>query len=208
MSDELVHLDETGKPCTRHPNADLSALLQLAVLGSRVASYNHDIASKIQGVMMAVDEISELARTPDLQRAAETAHVALQELNQLLQQNRALTKAPNPLRIELRDLLVRSAQRVGVTLKGTLPEGTVEVAVPHMTQALALAIDAVAGIDRRRTLEVGARIDDGKHVLSLPFAAEVQSNIGDALAIAAWVIANDRGELRCGDAALVIRLPV
>jgi hypothetical protein len=208
VTDELAHLDETGKPCTRHPHADLGALLQLAALGSRVASYNHDIASKIQGVMMAVDEISELARTADLQRAAETAVVALQELNQLLQQNRALTKAPNPTKIDLRDLLVRSAQRVGVTLKGTLPDGSVEVAVPLMTQAFALVIDAISGSDRRRSLEIGARIDDGKHVLSLPFAAELQPNIGDAFAIAGWVIARERGELRCSASAVVIRLPV
>jgi hypothetical protein len=207
VSDELAHLDEDGQPCKRHPPADLSALLQLAALGSRVAGYNHDVASKIQGVMMAVDEIGELARTSELQRAAETARVALGELSGLLKQNRALAKPPSPILIELRELLARSAQRVGVRLEGSLPEGAVEVAVPLMTQGLALAIDAVAGTERRRSLALGARLEGGSHVLVLPIAPQVVPNIGDSLAIAAWIVRQDRGELRCSDAAVVVRLP-
>jgi hypothetical protein len=204
----LAHLDETGKPCTRHPAGELSGILHLAAIGARTGSYNHDIASKLQGVMMAVDEISELARTPDLQRAAETAHLALGELNQLLQQSRAMTKPPSATKVELRDLVTRAAQRVGVVLKGELPQATVEVAVPLATQGISLAIDAVSGTDRRRSLEIRSTVADGHVTIALPFAAETAPNLGDALAIASWVIARERGELRCSETELVLRLPV
>jgi peptide/nickel transport system substrate-binding protein len=53
------------------------AIGQLAAIGSRTPGFNHDIASKIQGVMMALDEIVELSRDVDVQRAAETAQTAL-----------------------------------------------------------------------------------------------------------------------------------
>jgi hypothetical protein len=204
----LGHLDETGQPCTRHPAAELSTILHLAALGARTGSYNHDIASKLQGVMMAVDEITELARTPDLQRAAETAHLALGELNQLLQQSRAMTKPPVATRIALRELVTRSAQRVGVTLEGTLPDGEVEVAVPLVTQGLALAMDAAAGTERRRSLKVRATAAGGHIVLAFPFATATAPNLGDALAIASWIIERERGGLRCSAAELTLRVPI
>ena len=181
---------------------------QLAAIGSRAAGYNHDIASKIQGVMMAIDEISELAKDPDIQRAAETAHAALGELNQLLQHNRALTKPPIKTRVDLGELVGKAAARVGVALRGTKPTGEVAVAVPLVTQGLSLAIDFAAGTERRRSIEVWCRADGQGVTIGLPIAPAVDLDPDAVLAIASWIIKRDGGELIRGDSALIVRLMV
>ncbi len=206
MTEVLGHFDESEQPCERHP-VDLDALLHLAAIGSRTPSFNHDIASKIQGVMMAVDEIAELASNPDLKLAAETAQAALAELNQLLQQNRTFAKPPVSTRIPLQELLSVAAMRVGVTLRGARAAVTVEVAAPLITQALTIAFDGAAGTERRRALELGVTSSPGRVELTFPLAAGAVLP-GESMAIAAWIIARDRGELRCTDKAIVIRLPV
>jgi hypothetical protein len=201
------HLDDTGQPCTRHPMSE-DAIAHYAAVGSRVSGFNHDIASKIQGVMMAIDEISELAALPDLQRAAETAHTALGELNQLLQANRALTKTPVRTAIEIGELVKRAAARVGVTLKSELTGATVHVGVPIVSQALALAIDAAAGLDRRRTIAIDTRIDGNRVEIAMPFAATTSPDAGTSLAIANRILVQQDGELRCSPERLVIWLPL
>ena len=202
----LGHLDDSERPCERHP-VDPAALLLLAAIGSRTQSFNHDVASKIQGLMMAVDEITELASTPDLKLAADTAHAALADLNQLLQQNRAITKPPVTTKVVLHDLVSKAAQRVGVTLRGAKATHDVEVAVPLMTQALAIAFDVAAGTDRRRTMELGVTTSGTAIVLTFPLAATAIP-AGEQLAIASWVVARDRGRLQCSEQALSIQLPL
>jgi len=56
----IEHLDDQGRPCTKHPSATIDELMVLAVIGSRVSGFHHDIASKLQGLMMSIDEIGEL----------------------------------------------------------------------------------------------------------------------------------------------------
>ncbi len=201
------HLDESGQPCTRHPVSE-DTLVQYAAVGSRVSGFNHDIASKIQGVMMAIDEISELAASTDVQRAAETAHTALGELNQLLQANRALSKAPVKTAIEIGELVKRSAARVGVTLKSEVTGATVHVGVPVVTQALALSIDAAAGLERRRSIAIEARIDGNRVELAMPFAATTSPDAGTPLALANSILARQDGELRCSPDRLLVWLPL
>jgi hypothetical protein len=200
------HLAEDGTSCVRHA-CDADAYAQLALVGSRSTGFNHDIASKLQGVMMAIDEISELATTPEIQRAAATAHTSLGELNQLLQHNRALTKQPPPsARIEIGELVRGAASRVGVTLEAPVTGGAVQVPVQLVTQALSLVIDAAAGRERRRRIQVAARCDAQRIELELPLAASASVD-GTSLAIASWVLARQGGELRCGDQRLLVRLP-
>lgn len=201
----LGHLDESGQVCGAHV-VDLAGLLRLAALGSRASSFNHDIASKIQGVMMALDEIAELA-TGELVQVAQTAQTALTELNQLLQQQRALTKPPVAMRMPLHELVSRAAVRVGVTLRGARATCEVEVAMPISVQALALAFEAAAGSERRRAAELA--VDQGTTTVELriPYAATA-TPAGEALAIAAWILESDGGELRCSSQAIVVRLPI
>ncbi len=200
----LGHLDESGRVCEGHP-LDTGKLLQLAAIGARAPSFNHDIASKIQGVMMALDEIIELA-DGELKVTAETAQGSMVELNQLLQINRALTKTPANTPTLLHDLVAKAATRVGVTLRGAKAACDVNVAVPLMTQALAMALDSAAGVERRRTLELEVKLGE-RVVLVFPLAASAAPE-GESLAIAAWIVERERGTLHCSDKAITIALPL
>ncbi len=186
--------------------------MSLATIGSRAPGFHHDIASKIQGLMMALDEINEGldGGDPQLQRAAETAGIALKELNGLLNINRALTKPPHRTRVPLRELVARAAERVYVSLQGEIPEASLEVTAPSIIHGLSLAFDVAAGPGRGRTLHGVTSIHDGRMVMTLRASASAPANAAESLAIATFVFARDQGELRCtrDGAQLVIRLPV
>src|SRR5258708_37566502 len=102
------------------------------MVGSRAPAFHHDCASKLQGLVMALDELTELTENgdPQLIRAIEAAAEVSRELNALLNVNRALTKPAPRTPIAVRQLLSSAAMRVGVTLQGTLPETPVSVTVP------------------------------------------------------------------------------
>lgn len=157
---------------------------------------------------MAIDEVLELATQPDVKLAAETAHTALGELNQLLQQNRALTKAPVATRISIKDLFGLAATRCGVSIRGALPAGTLAVAVPLTTQGLSLVFEAASGTERQRTIEVAASIAANQLEVSLSLPAVIEPSVGTGLALATWIIAREGGELRCDPHCLIVRLPV
>ena len=49
-------------------------VLAWAAVGSRISGFHHDSASKLQSLMMALDEAAELAgNQPELARSLETA---------------------------------------------------------------------------------------------------------------------------------------
>ena len=154
------HVDETGAPCARHPAISPGSLYQLAMVGSRAPAFHHDCASKLQGLVMALDELTELTENgdPQLLRAIETALEASRELNALLNLNRALTRPVPKTMIAVADLVARGAERGGVSLQGALPAGiSVNVGVAAMIHALALVIDIAAGTGRGRSLAISVR---------------------------------------------------
>ena len=208
----IEHLDETGAPCSHHPPVAADALLQLAMVGSRASAFHHDCASKLQGLVMALDELSELTEHGDPQviRALESALDSSRELNALLNTNRALTKLSARTPIAIGDLARRAAQRVGVTLQGATTEAMVDVTVPAMTHALALAIDVAAGAGRGRAVAIGGELTAREVELVMQTAATSPANASEALAIASFVIARDSGRLWCSAAGdrLCVRLPV
>lgn len=214
MSDEprITHLDATGAPCARHPAATTSALMQLAMVGSRGPAFHHDCASKLQGLVMALDELSELTENagPDVARAVEGAMTATRELNALLNLNRALTKPPAKADLALRELMTRAAQRVGVSLQGALPDVVVSTSVPAMTHALALVLDVASGSGRGRSQAVTGALAGREVELELATAAALPANASESLAIATFVIERDGGRLWCASAGerLFVRLPV
>ena len=125
------HLDEHGQVCTRHVAAPSDDLLSLAIVGSRAPSFHHDLASKLQGLMMAIDELGELVGDdPPITRAIDTAHTTLREVLGLLNVNRALTKAPSKSRTTFAEIAARASERVYVSLKATIPAATLEVSSP------------------------------------------------------------------------------
>lgn len=205
------HLDEDGKPCTEHP-ANLEALLLFATIGSRIASFNHDIASKLQGMMMALDEIEELQSRlddSDLQRATETAQGSIKEASALLHANRMLTRTSAKTKAQLRDVVHAAGERVGVDVRGDVPDGEIETVVPLLTQALGLAVDAIAGSGRARFVDVIATREATTAKLVFASTAEPTKTIGDSLALASFVIQRASGELRCGrDRRVHVQLPL
>src|SRR5690349_15816866 len=208
------HLDETGAPCARHPAIAPADLYQLAMVGSRAPVFHHDCASKLQGLVMALDELSELTENgdPQLIRAVETALEASRELNALLNLNRSLTRAVPKTLIAVSELITRGAERAGVSIRAPLPGGiSVNVGVAAMVHALALVVDIAAGTGRGRSLEVSVTQTGGDVELALRTAPQQAPTAGDALAIAGFVVGRDGGgRLWCSAAGdqIVIRLPV
>ena len=207
----LPHVDATGSPCARHPAASAASLMQLALVGSRAPAFHHDCASKLQGLVMALDELGELTERADPQilRALENALEASRELNALLNLNRALTKPPGRTDIAIKELVARAAQRVSITVHGALPEAMVCVALPAMTHGLALVFDVAAGAGRGRSLAVTATQVAGGVELMLATSPGASASAAEGLAIATFVIARDGGRLWCADDGdrLYVRLP-
>jgi hypothetical protein len=209
------HVDDKGRPCERHATLATTRLYELAVVGTRIPGFHHDCASKLQSLMMALDEIGELADHDDaeLRVAANTANTALRELHDLLTDNRALARPPQPKRIGLGDLLGAAARRAGVRVHGELA-AEVEVVIPAMTHALALVLDLLAEpIQRGRTVDASVELGDLATItLSGPAGASAvaPTKASEAIAIASFVIERDGGQLCCkrSSNAVVVRLPL
>src|SRR5262249_21285633 len=212
----IDHLDEDGKPCARHPAPSVDSILALATVGSRMPSFHHDSASKLQSLVMALDELSEIAETAgdaDMQRAAATATTALRELQALFNTNRALTRAPQPVKVSLGELIGRAAERAGLVVQGDVPAVHVEANVSALTHAFAVVFDLSAGaIKLGRAVAISATQGSGHVTLRVraPGSAKsVTTQPSEMIAIATFAIRRDRGDLCCarGD-AFVIKLPV
>ena len=197
------HLDENGQTCTRHPPIPDVRLYELATLGSRVSGFHHDAASKLQSLVMALDDLGESAAKapPEMAASIETARAALKDLGALFTANRALAKGPQRTRITYRDLLTRASERVGVKLVGDLPACEVRVTVPALTHAYALLIDTAAcGSHAKRSVDIRCKLDDARAIVTIagPANATPVAHANEAVAIAAYVIGRDEGVLRCG----------
>jgi len=205
------HRDETGAPCTRHGQLTEQRLYELATLGSRMPAFHHDAASKLQSLIMALDEISELVTEGELRAPIDTAHAALRELNQILTANRALAKPPERTRISLAELVQRSAETVGVRTRGDLKGHDVRVAVASMRHALSLLLDLAGGPSHLgRVVDVTCATTGPQLELTLRGVAEARPSpaAGESAAIATFIIRRDDGELRCTPTGFVVRVPL
>ena len=208
----LPHLDETGGPCVHHPAVPLDEVLVLALTASRLMGFHHDLASKLQGLMMAIDEVVELSENGEaaLKEAGDTASQALREILDLLKANRALTKVPVKVAIAADDLCGRALERVRASFTRPLPAVTLKLAVPLVLQSLALAFDVAGGSGRSRAIDVTATTEGAHLVLSLALPAELTAPAGLSLGLAAFGLAREGGGLRCSvdRTRMVIRLPL
>ena len=200
----MEHRDETGQPCTRHGGIGTQRLLEMAMIGSRAPGFHHDAASKLQSLMMAVDELNDLLSgdASDLHVAAETAATALRELQQLFTANRALAKPPQRTRVPVGDMLARASERIGVPVRGDMPSCEVRVAQPVLVHALALVLDIAAGAQRAsRAVDVTIEVDEARVALTLAGTGALNphraAHASEALAIATFALAREGGELRC-----------
>lgn len=208
---KIAHHNEQGQPCTRHAPAAPEQLMNLALVGSRASGFHHDIASKLQSLMMSIDELGELAEADEqISRVAETALQALREVLALLNLNRALTKPPARTAVALREILERASNRVYVTLVGTLVDTTVNVAAPSTIHAVSLAFDVAAGPGRGRSLAVTAELAAQHVELRLTCSSVTSPESSESLTIATFVLVRDGGSLYCTEdgSQLVLRLPL
>ena len=186
-------------------------MISLALVGTRATGFNHDLASKLQGLLMTLEDLVERLGErgePELARAASEASVAAQEIAGLITESRALTRSPGPSRRSLRELVAASCDRAGVDLMTELPQVELDIIAPHVTHALALAIEVAAGPGRGRPLESTCRVDGGRIELVISAARQSTSYASEYLALAAAILRRDRGDLRCGADRLVIWLPL
>jgi hypothetical protein len=201
------HRDETGAPCTRHQPVSQDSILGYAAIGSRMSSFHHDVASKLQSLMMAIDEISELGND-DARAAALTASTALQEINQLLAVNRALTKPPQRKATPVRELLVRASERHGVKLQGEIVDVKVNVALASIAHALALLIDMVAGALRgERVVAIEITPAPDRVAIALTAVTTFEAN-NELIELAAFLLAREHASLTCRTNGFVVELPV
>jgi hypothetical protein len=203
------HLDETGAPCTRHGPIDNDVLLAYAAVGSRVSGFHHDAASKMQSLMMALDEIAELAND-DVRGPAATASSALRDLHQILTVNRALAKAPQRKPTPVRELLARAAERHGVKVVGEIANTNAQVALASTAHALAMLLDLTAGaMQGERTVNLACTVGDR---LSLDLSATTEMlnlpNVNELVAIASFLLGREDGSLRCKARGFVVELPL
>lgn len=187
-------------------------LMELALVGSRMPGFHHDCASKLQSLMMALDELSELSEDaePMARSAIDTAHTALRELHQMFTANRALTKPAQRTNTSIDELVQRAADRVGVKVRGTLTADTVRVAVPAITHALSQLLDLAAGPSHLGRV-VDVSVEAGERVTLVIVGpkealAKVPANAQEVLALATFVIDRERGTLRV-DERIEIVLP-
>jgi hypothetical protein len=204
------HVDEDGAVCTRHAAVRPDVMVTLALVGTRATGYNHDLASKLQGLLMTLEDLVErLAEgDPELHRAASEASTAAQEIAGLVTASRAITRSPGPARSSLRELVAASCDRAGVELATELPAVELELVVPHAIHALALAIEVAAGPGRGRPLESSCRVDGARVELVLVAAKQSTSYASEYLGLASAILRRDRGDLRCGPDRLVVWLPL
>lgn len=205
------HLDEQGEPCTTHAPARPGMMLTLALIGSRASGFNHDIASKLQGLMMTIEDLAERLADhpdPDLHRAASEAAVVAQEIANLVTVSRQLTRAAPPTRRTLRDLVAASCDRAGVELATELVEADVELAAPQVIHALSLAIEVAAGPGRGRALESTCRRRGDRVELSMSAAKQTTGYAGEYLALASAILRREGGDVRCGPEQIVVLIPV
>ena len=204
----MDHLDETGKPCTRHAPASSQKLLALALLGSRMPSFHHDVASKLQSAMMAIEELEEIGGT-EVRAAAATANTALREMQALFMSNRTLSRPPQRGPTPLGELIAAAAQRAGIKTHGELPAEHVEVSLSTMTHALAIVLDLAAGSTKLGGSVALAAALEGSHVaVTISSSGEpLGPSAAELLALASFALAREQGELRCGPATFTIRLP-
>lgn len=204
------HLDETGQPCTRHAPASQQGLLALALLGSRMSGFHHDVASKLQSLMMAIEELDEIAQHADVRSVAATATTALRDLQALFAANRALSRPPVRKPTPLRELFAAAAQRAGVKTLGDLPAQQVEISQSAITHALAIVLDLAAGPTRQaRVVELSTEISATHAIVSVAAAGGAPSaNASEVLALAGFTLLREQGELRCGPSSFAIWLPL
>jgi hypothetical protein len=182
-------------------------LLPWAAVGSRISGFHHDSASKLQSLMMALDEAVELVgdSNPDARRSLDTATAAVRDLHQLRTENRALAKTPVRKTVSIADLLQRAAARHGVKLRGELPLTGVHVAMPSIVHALGLLCEQCAGsLHGTRTVEIAVAAAPSQVTVLMTGSLVA---VDDSITVAGFLLEREDGTLERIERGFVVQLP-
>jgi hypothetical protein len=185
-------------------------LLAWAAVGSRISGFHHDSASKLQSMMMALDEAQDLLgdSSSEVHRSIEVAMGALRELHGLLTENRALAKPPVRRDVALADLLALASQRFGVALRGEVPAARVFVGLASFGHALALLCDVIAGpVQGARVIDIEVRDVNGLVAVTLTGQAPMRT-APDAILLATWLVEREGGEVFSAPNGFRIHIPM
>jgi hypothetical protein len=215
----VAHTTDTGEPCALAAHAPRAEdLVAPAALGTACFAALHDLASALQAIGNAVDELDMAVTDPALRPLVDAAIEANDHATKMFVATRAVLRDPAGRKqpIEVAALVSRTNHQAATkpVLAGAVPAGTVEVAVPVVAMALAKLVDAAAaGAPAGAAPELVARADRAVVALTIraPAAAPAPESIGATLAIAARAIEAHGGSVACGAtdgrATYVVRLP-
>jgi len=213
----MAHTTVAGEPCTVHaPRAD--DLLAPAALGTACFAALHDLASALQAIGNAIDELDVTVTDPAIRPLVDAAIEANDNATKMFVAIRGVLRDPAGRKqpVDVAALISRATHQAATkpVVAGTPPPGTVEVAVPVIAMAVAKLIDAATtGGGAAVGPELAATVDGGMVALAITAAAAgpAPASIGATLAIAARAIEAHGGALQCGDrdgrATYVVRLP-
>jgi hypothetical protein len=211
----MGHTTDTGAACERHaPRAE--DLIGPATLGATCFAALHDLASGLQAISAAVDELdATVGADPRLRALVDAVIEANETATAMFVAMRNTVRDPGRRRqsVEIGHLVRRATQQASgaSTIAGAVPVGDVEVAIPVVAQVLATLIDA-AGKDAEVTAALGGTATDVAIVIAAAAAAEPPTTIGATLAIAARALEAQGGTVACGDRdgrpVYTVRLPV
>ncbi len=194
----MDHDGDGGGPCTRHTLGSLDPLLGLAMVGSRASGFQHDVASKLQSLVMSLEEIGDRADAlddPDLVVALTAAREAVRDMTAQLQNFRQLSRQPPAAPIPLREVFARAAERAALHVR-TEPSPLVIVAsAAEVVHAVALLLDGALGRATPRELDVAF----SPRGFALAMGAS-----NEAVTVATYVFRRCGGTLRCTADQIVV----
>jgi hypothetical protein len=182
-------------------------ILSLALVGARARGFQHDLASKLQGLMIAVDEVAEhnaALGDPRLARAVDAAMLSLRDVQSLLAAFRALARGADPRPCSLRELISSAARSAGVAATDAVPDLSIHATPGAAAQALSLAFD-LADPDTPVRVEVAARDTIAIAVPVRAGDAELDLDRGEAVEVMRFALARDGGDARDAGDRLVLQ---
>jgi hypothetical protein len=183
-------------------------ILALALVGARARGFHHDLASKLQGLMMAIDEIADrnlLLADDRVQRAVEAAADSMREVQGQLAAFRTLGRGADARGCSLRELVAAGTRAAAVAASGEVPDVAVMATPCAAVQVIAMACELAdstgtveVAVDARDadTIEVSVRCRGG----GLPELVRA-----DAIAVMTFALGRDGGEVRDGGNGVVMR---
>ena len=209
----MGHTTEGGAACTDHV-ARVEDLVTPATLGTSCFAALHDLASALQGIGAAIDELDfAVGADPRLRPLVDEAVAANERATAMFVAQRAMIRDPGKRKetVEVATMINRATHQASVRpVLGVLAAGTVDVAVPVIAQVVASLVGATAA-ETPPTVTATADGDTVAIAIVAATPAPAPANIGATLAFCARAAESHGGSVHCGTRdgrpAYTLRLP-